>query len=155
MAFRTSRLRAQRGFDARLGPGTPSLGGDDVDVMMRIIRAGGTLVHVPRALVAPSRPSTSDERTSIAVERGAGVSAIFAKNLLNPVSAFGLMWRLATALFERALRSSESDPRPRRDPRDEQRRYRRGLATGWFGYLRAVVGGERLAQRANQEASPR
>jgi O-antigen biosynthesis protein len=51
MAFRTDHLRRLHGFDPALDVGTPTGGGGDLEMFLRLLQEGGTLVYDPRALV--------------------------------------------------------------------------------------------------------
>lgn len=51
MAIRASVFRQLAGFDVRLGPGTPTKGGEDLDLFVRLLRAGHTVAYEPEALV--------------------------------------------------------------------------------------------------------
>ncbi len=51
MAFRRSILLGMGGFDLALGPATPTMGGEDVDAMLRVILNGHTLLYQPTAIV--------------------------------------------------------------------------------------------------------
>ena len=51
MAFRTETLRATGGFDVLLGPGTPTRGGEDIILWMRLAWRGYSLGFEPAALV--------------------------------------------------------------------------------------------------------
>lgn len=51
MAFKRSVLLALGGFDTALGPATPTLGGEDIDTMLRVILEGYTLLYEPAAIV--------------------------------------------------------------------------------------------------------
>jgi O-antigen biosynthesis protein len=51
MAFRRSTLAAVGGFDPALDLGTVTNGGGDLDMFFRVIKAGGTLVYEPSAIV--------------------------------------------------------------------------------------------------------
>jgi GT2 family glycosyltransferase len=51
MAFRRSILCELGGFDLALGPGTPALGGEDLDALLRVILAGHALMYTPAAIV--------------------------------------------------------------------------------------------------------
>lgn len=51
MAFRRSFLLGIGGFDPALGPATPTLGGEDIDVMLRVILEGHSLLYEPAAIV--------------------------------------------------------------------------------------------------------
>ena len=50
MAFRTETLRATGGFDVLLGPGTPTRGGEDIILWMRLAWRGYSLGFEPAAL---------------------------------------------------------------------------------------------------------
>jgi GT2 family glycosyltransferase len=51
MAVRRSVLARLHGFDVRLGPGTPTAGGEDLDLFVRILLAHGRILYEPRAVV--------------------------------------------------------------------------------------------------------
>jgi GT2 family glycosyltransferase len=51
MAFRRSIFASMDGFDVTLGAGTPSKGGEDLDMFFRVIEAGHALAYEPRAVV--------------------------------------------------------------------------------------------------------
>lgn len=74
MAVRTSALRAVNGFDERLGPGTSGIGGDDADLMVRLLRAGYVLRSGTGATVRHMdwRSSEANRENLIAYEHGAG-----------------------------------------------------------------------------------
>jgi GT2 family glycosyltransferase len=50
MAFSRAGLEAAGGFDPALGPGTPTGGGEDIDVFFKILISGQRLVYEPAAL---------------------------------------------------------------------------------------------------------
>lgn len=51
MAYRRSVLLELGGFDTALGPATPTLGGEDIDTMLRVVLGGYTLLYEPAAIV--------------------------------------------------------------------------------------------------------
>lgn len=51
MVFRTEAMRSLGGFDEALDTGSPSVGGGDLGMFYRIVRAGYRLVYVPGLLV--------------------------------------------------------------------------------------------------------
>ena len=74
MAVRTSALRAVNGFDERLGPGTSGIGGDDADLIVRLLRAGYVLRSGTGATVRHMdwRSSDANRENLMAYEHGAG-----------------------------------------------------------------------------------
>jgi GT2 family glycosyltransferase len=74
MAVRTSALRAVNGFDERLGPGTSGIGGDDADLIVRLLRAGSVLRAGSGGTVRHMdwRSSEANRENLIAYEHGAG-----------------------------------------------------------------------------------
>ena len=76
MAFRTNALRELGGFDHRL-----STGGEDIDVLMRVVLAGHTLVYEPAAIVWHAhRPDLTSLRRTM-YTYGIGLSAVMFKCL--------------------------------------------------------------------------
>jgi GT2 family glycosyltransferase len=51
MAFRRSLFERLGGFDPALGAGTPTRGGDDLEMFFRVLKEGCALVYEPRAIV--------------------------------------------------------------------------------------------------------
>lgn len=51
MAFRRRVLQELGGFDPSLGAGTPTRGGDDLDIFFRVLKADWALVYEPAAVV--------------------------------------------------------------------------------------------------------
>lgn len=51
MAFRRAVFDRVGGFDTALGAGTPSGGGEDLEMLFRVLASGGTIVYEPGALV--------------------------------------------------------------------------------------------------------
>ncbi len=77
-----SAFDALGGFDPRLGAGTPSAGGDDVDLVLRARRAGKAVRDIPRAIVFREYPDAQPTLERDAFARGAGVSAAMANQLV-------------------------------------------------------------------------
>jgi GT2 family glycosyltransferase len=82
-AFRRSVLVAMGGFDQHLGIGTPAVGGEDLDVFVRIVLGGGQIVYEPASLLRHSH-----RRDMPALERqvrgyGTGLTAMLTKHVLS------------------------------------------------------------------------
>lgn len=83
MAFSRSVLRALGGFDPILGTGTPGRGGEDLDVYIRLILAGHTVLYEPRALAWHRHPDTIERLDRHAFSYGVGLGAMVTKHLLT------------------------------------------------------------------------
>jgi peptidoglycan/xylan/chitin deacetylase (PgdA/CDA1 family)/glycosyltransferase involved in cell wall biosynthesis len=79
--FDRAAITALGGFDTRLGPGTPTKAGEDLDVLLRTVLDGRAIVYEPAALVRHHhRPDDAGLRT-MAYDYGIGLSALFVKHL--------------------------------------------------------------------------
>jgi hypothetical protein len=76
-AFRRESLRRPRPFDVTLGPGTPAFGAEDQDAFVALLRAGGTLLYEPAALVRHSHRETYADLRWQVFTYGAGQTAAF------------------------------------------------------------------------------
>jgi GT2 family glycosyltransferase len=75
MAFRVEALRGVGGFDEALGAGTISRGGEDIDVVMRLLLAGYVTVRQPASVVWHRSMSTDDELVRQIEGYGCGLAA--------------------------------------------------------------------------------
>jgi GT2 family glycosyltransferase len=140
MAFDAAALRALGGFDEHLGAGSRVHGGEDLDVFVRVLRAGQRLVYEPRALVWHYH-----RRELRALRRqlhgsGAGLSAVLVKLLLDPSTRPDILVRAWPGL--RYL-LAPSSPKNRKKMHDFPRRLTfvelGGVAVGPFLYLYSLL----------------
>jgi hypothetical protein len=83
MAFRRSMLLEMGGFDATLGPATPTLGGEDIDAILRVILEGHSLLYEPAAIVRhPPYREYAQLRRQIQ-GYGTGLTACLFKNVVT------------------------------------------------------------------------
>ena len=75
---RADLTRRLGGFDIALGSGTPSAGGEDLDLYLRLLRAGYAIAYEPRAIVSHGH---ADARSRQAFRRGVGLGATLSKQL--------------------------------------------------------------------------
>jgi glycosyltransferase involved in cell wall biosynthesis len=75
------------GFDEALGPGTPSGGGEDLDIFIRVILSGNLLVHEPSAIVSHYHRSDLSELKKQMRTYGSGTTAAIAAILMKDVRA--------------------------------------------------------------------
>jgi GT2 family glycosyltransferase len=86
------------GFDPILGAGGPGRGGEDLDIFLRIILAGGRICYLPSSLVWHQHRSDMDALGEQIYSYGYGLGAYLAKHLIN-----GLM---PAVLLRRGLRQA-------------------------------------------------
>lgn len=68
------------GFDARLGVGSEGRGGEDLDIFVRLLSAGGRICYLPSALVWRTRPADPARLRGQIYDYGHGLGAYFAKH---------------------------------------------------------------------------
>ncbi|MDQ3479925.1 MAG: glycosyltransferase [Actinomycetota bacterium] len=74
MLFRVDVLRRAGGYDERLGPGSPGVAGEDLEVLHRLLRDGATLAFEPAAVVFHDRVGT-ERRVATRSSYGFGMGA--------------------------------------------------------------------------------
>ena len=83
MAFRVDILRAIGGFDECLGAGSPTSGGEDLDIFVRTLRAGSAICYEPAALVWHDHRVDAEELERQMFGYGKGLAAYLAKLMLS------------------------------------------------------------------------
>lgn len=148
-AFRTDALAQVGGFDEALGPGTPALAGEDLDVCRRIYLAGGSIVCQPGAVVRHHHRTTEADLQAQVFGYGVGLTAAVTSLLVRePRHVVGFARRVPAAL--RMLLSPASEKNlalPDDFPRELLVRERRGILVGPWRYLRARGSSRREATR--------
>ncbi|VEG29537.1 glycosyltransferase family 2 protein [Actinomyces howellii] len=83
MAFRREVLDLIGPFDERLGAGTRTAGGEDLDAFARVLRSGHAIVQTPDAVVWHThRPTLGGLRTQVK-GNGTGMAALLTKAVLS------------------------------------------------------------------------
>lgn len=141
MSFRTRVLRELGGFSLALGPGTPSRGGEDLEVFARLAWRGHRVGFEPAALAHHTH-----RRDEASLERqiegyGVGYGALLTALALRDPRHLGRMLatayravRVMSAGYRNKLDASRQ-PNPR--TRELARLELRGMAIGPFLYLRS------------------
>ncbi|GEL17506.1 glycosyltransferase family 2 protein [Pseudonocardia asaccharolytica] len=123
------------GFDAALGPGTGTCGGEDCEFMIRLVLAGHVLRYEPSAYVwhhhRPSLEELDDQLHGYAV----GLGGLLTKIMVDPVGRSAALRRIPAAL--RRLRQIQSREVAAEVPRASRLRRLRALVSGPVAYLRA------------------
>lgn len=72
-----------RGFDDVLGPGTPTVGGEDLDLFVRLAHDGHTIVYDPAVALRHDHPDCLRGLRRHAYQYGIGLTAMLGKQLLR------------------------------------------------------------------------
>jgi GT2 family glycosyltransferase len=81
-ALRADVARELGGFDPLLGAGTPALGGEDLDLYVRLLQAGHTVASEPSVIVWHSHPDRPVGVRRRALRQGVSVGAALTKQLV-------------------------------------------------------------------------
>lgn len=112
MAMRATTARAMR-FDTRLGPGTPTLGGEDLDLIARILLSGRDVVYEPSALAHHEHRSDGTALRRQAFGYGAGATAVVAKWLVVDRRLRQALWHSGAGVLRTALIGETQPDAPR------------------------------------------
>jgi glycosyltransferase involved in cell wall biosynthesis len=141
MAWRPGVAESIGGFDPALGAGTPAMGSEDTLAFMSVLRAGGTIVYHPGAVVRHYHRRDLEGLRRQLTGYGTGLTAAYASLVRAHPSAVIDLARLAP----RALRELYSGSGLRSGgidddfPRDLLRANRRGMLRGPLAYARGRV----------------
>jgi GT2 family glycosyltransferase len=137
MAFRTDALLAIGGFDAALGAGTRTRGGDDLAAFFDIISSGYALVYEPAAIVFHAHCRDEAAMAQRAFADGAGLTAYLTKTVADrPTRLFELACRVPAGLRHCRRRDDYS--------RALVRRERVGLLAGPALYVASRIATRRV-----------
>jgi GT2 family glycosyltransferase len=110
-AIRRSAVKELGDFDPILGVGGPGRGGEDLDMFLRVILAGGRICYLPSSLVWHRHRSDEDALAEQIYSYGHGLGAYLAKHLLSgqmPVVLLTRALRHATAVLRRTRKASRA-----------------------------------------------
>ncbi len=139
-AVRRSVVQGVGGFDPLLGAGAPGLGGEDLDMFLRIILSGHRICFLPSAFVwhrHRSDPHALGEQT---YSYGHGLGAYLAKHLSNPDlrAALARSGMAQAGLFLRRMRRATADGQLGAAGGRLALTEARGVAAGLLSYRRAA-----------------
>ena len=142
--FDRERLRAAGGFDERLGPGTRTRSGEDLDVLLRTVLDGAAVVYEPAALVRHHHRADYAALRRMAFDYGVGLSALFVKHVAARPLAVGRRLPAGLALLLAPRSRRNAGRREAAYPVELTVRELLGMAVGPVAYLR----GSRPSRRA-------
>ena len=139
-AIRRDAIVRLGGFDPLLGAGGPGLGGEDLDIFLRIILAGGRISYLPAALIWHKHRASVAELAEQVFCYGHGLGAYLAKHMSSDqMRAQMVTWglpqaRVVSLRIRQASRDSQLRSRGRRLALIEVR----GAVAGAWRYRRAA-----------------
>ena len=107
MAFRAETLRQVGPFDPALGAGTPTRGGEDLDMFARILRGGYTIIHTPDAIVHHVHRTDLEGLEGQIRGNGSGMSALIVKSVWEYPTTLLLLASRVAAVARRVAPGSE------------------------------------------------
>jgi GT2 family glycosyltransferase len=128
------------GFDEALGAGTPTRGGEDLDIFVRVLRSGRALVYEPAALVWHHHRADRDALLRQMFGYGTGLSAFVTKCLLQRDTRREVLGRIPLGLRRMAGIRAQTTRRLTsavEAPRGAMLREFLGFGAGPVLYLRA------------------
>jgi GT2 family glycosyltransferase len=139
-AVRRSVVLDIGGFDPLLGAGAPGLGGEDLDMFLRIILSGYRICYLPSAFVwhrHRSDPRALGEQT---YSYGHGLGAYLAKHLSNPDlrAALARQGMAQAGMFLRRMRRATADGQLGAAGGRLALTEARGVAAGLLSYRKAA-----------------
>ena len=139
-ALRIDVARQLGGFDTMLGPGTPTRAGEDVDLYVRILRAGHAVLYDPSVIVWHEHPERMPRARRQVLRQGVGLGAALAKQFATGPERRsllrGLPLGLRYELYPTAPREAHTSPGAQRGV---ERLGRLGLAIGPGAYAASVL----------------
>ncbi|MCH9734874.1 MAG: glycosyltransferase [Actinomycetia bacterium] len=156
MAFRAAALRAVGGSDPALGPGTPAMNGEDLDMYFRIVNAGFQLVYQPSAFVHHLHRADYDSLRHQFYTYGVGFTAYLTKlAAVNPLDGLRLVARLpaAVAFARRTKAFDTSSPGPQY-PAELTKVEQKGRLYGPLAYARSRWNYRRTLRKDRRSAQP-
>lgn len=140
MAFERAALRRLGGFDPALGNGTPALGGVDLEMFLRTIVEGYTLVYEPAAIVRHSHLRDAAALRERVYAYGVGLTALLVRSLVAKPSLIPAFLRALPAGLAFGLGSSSAKHAAKSPsyPRELRRAEIAGMARGPFAYWRSA-----------------
>jgi GT2 family glycosyltransferase len=128
------------GFDPALGPATAATGGEDLDLLVRVLRHGYGIVYEPKAMVWHEHPGGRARLRRQAYRYGVGLGAMLSKQMLRGPQRLDLVRVLPAGLrYLRDPSSRKNEGKTRNFPRHLTWLERLGMVVGPFAYLLSLM----------------
>lgn len=155
-AFEAATIKAAGGFDAALGAGSPSGGGEDLDAFLKVLLMGKVIVQEPSAIVWHVHRSSVDQLSEQMFYYGVGLSAFIWKYLTSPHTSTQVLRRIGPGLVKLAGISSRSANEANSGtlPRSVLAKELLGMAYGPVAYLRGRAAEAQLVRNSMRSGNP-
>jgi len=128
------------GFDSVLGAGTPTMGGEDLDLFIRLAHGGDTIVYEPAVTLSHDHPDRAEELRRHAYHYGIGLTAMLAKQLLHGPKRLMLLRAIPAGVRYAQNPSSRKNRRKPSDyPTNLELLERIGMLLGPAAYLLSLA----------------
>jgi O-antigen biosynthesis protein len=128
--------RVLGGFDTDLGPGTPTTGGEDLELYIRLLHAGHAVAYEPGAIVWHQHPDGTRRLRRQVYHYGVGLGAVLAKQLVLGPERRGLVRAVPAGVrYARDPNSRKNAGKPPDYPRQLTWLERLGMLAGPAAYL--------------------
>jgi glycosyltransferase involved in cell wall biosynthesis len=152
----TEVARDLGGFDPALGPATPAKGGEDLDLLVRVLRTGQGVSYEPRAIVWREHPEGSWLLRRQVYRYGVGLGAMLGKQLIAGPQRRDFLRAVPAGLrYLRNPGSRKKAGKPANYPRRLTWLKRLGMLVGPIAYLVSAVIVRARRLRRRQPPSPR
>lgn len=147
MAYRREALETMGEFDTRLGAGTVTGGGEDLDAFARVLRCGYAIVTTPDAVIHHVHRRDLEGLKKQTYGDGTGMAALLTKSVLTHPSNVVTLARRVPAVARRVAPNSErmtgSEPGV---PPELTRNEIQGFLRGPFLFAKAALANQRLGR---------
>ena len=131
---------AMGGFDPLLGAGTRSLGGEDLDLFIRLMHGGRTIVYDPAVVLRHEHPGCPQVLRQHAYHYGVGLTAMLGKQLLRGPARRTLLKAIPAGVRYGLNPESRKNATKSGDfPRTLELLERLGMLFGPFAYLLSLA----------------
>lgn len=139
MAFRLEVFRKLGGFSTTLGPGTPTWGGEDIDLARRLVWAGHQLTYEPMAAVWHFHRRRWDDITKTLYRYGVGLGAMLTSAFFESPRSAAFMLKAIPAGVAHVFSPSSRKNEKKTEAYPSKLNFLElgGLALGPLSYLRS------------------
>jgi GT2 family glycosyltransferase len=128
------------GFDPKLGPGTPTLGGEDLDLFIRLAHDSVGIVYDPTVIIMHDHPDSLAGIRRHAYSYGIGVTAMLAKQLIHGPQRRQLLQRVPAGVrYVLSPSSRKNRQKSSEYPRSLDMLERLGMMAGPWTYVLSLA----------------